>query len=478
MTEQRPNILLIMTDEQRFDTIAALGFPYMETPNLDRLVNEGVSFTNCFVTGPTCVPSRASFFTGLYPHTSGIYKNADTWRHSWVENLSESGYYCVNIGKMHTTPFETPLGFHERFVVENKDRYLEGRYFLDRCDMALQAQGLTKQQRELYRQRPDYVDRLGAFEWELPEHTHPDFFVGNLASWWLNHKPKPEQPLFMQIGFPGPHPPFDPIPRYAESYMNKDLPLPEVTPEELEGQPESLKILNRHNCAVDHDSVKWSENPTKEQLHRMRAYYLANVTMIDEKIGEILQVLEQKGYLENTVIIFTSDHGDCMGDHGQIEKWNMFDQVTHVPMVVWAPERFGGGRKVEGLCQHFDLAPVILELAGLEPDAYLEARSVMPALRGEPFAGRDHVFCEQGEDVMLRGHTEQMTMVRNRKWKMVHYLGKPYGELYDLESDPGEHANLWDVPECVPIRRDMTNALLDWSLRSGLKTAGWTEPFR
>src|SRR5690606_11372854 len=167
-----------ITDQQRFDTINALGFPYADTPNLDRLVEEGVSFDNCFITAPSCAPSRASLFTGYYPHVTGVLKNADLWRRSWVEQLAESGYHCVNIGKMHTFPYETPLGFHERYVVENKDRYLEGRYYFDEWDKALRARGHIKQQRESYRQRSGYRERMGAFEWELPEDLHSDMFVG------------------------------------------------------------------------------------------------------------------------------------------------------------------------------------------------------------------------------------------------------------------------------------------------------------
>ena len=129
-----------------------------------------------------CAPSRASLFTGYYPHVTGIMRNGDRWRHSWVEDLAASGYHCVNIGKMHSKPFETPLGFHERYVVENKDRYLEGRYYLDEWDKALQARGLVKQQRELYRQREDYRERMGAFSWDLPPETHSDNFVGGLGT--------------------------------------------------------------------------------------------------------------------------------------------------------------------------------------------------------------------------------------------------------------------------------------------------------
>ncbi|MEM1443649.1 MAG: sulfatase-like hydrolase/transferase [Verrucomicrobiota bacterium] len=119
MSDARPNIIFIITDQQRFDTISALGYPHMDTPNLDRLVNEGVTFTQCHITAPSCAPSRASLFTGQYPHTTGILKNADEWTRSWVEDLSESGYQSINIGKMHTWPFTTPCGFHQRYVVEN-----------------------------------------------------------------------------------------------------------------------------------------------------------------------------------------------------------------------------------------------------------------------------------------------------------------------------------------------------------------------
>ena len=239
MPSDQPNIIFIITDQQRYDTIGALGYDHVDTPNLDRLVNEGLHFTDCHVTAASCAPARASLFKGLYPHTSGILKNADTWRHSWIELLNEAGYHCTNIGKMHTWPYHASVGFDERYVVENKDRYLEGRYYFDEWDKALRFRGLIKQQRELYRKLPDYSERLGAFDWELPEDTHPDTFVGDMALWWIETFPKTE-PLFLEIGFPGPHPPYDPVPRYAEPYLEKDLPLMEVTAEELAGQPERV----------------------------------------------------------------------------------------------------------------------------------------------------------------------------------------------------------------------------------------------
>ena len=477
MATHRPHIILIITDQQRYDTINALGFPYMDTPNLDRLVHEGVTFTNCHITAPSCAPSRASLFTGYYPHTTGILKNADRWTRSWVERLADQGYYCVNIGKMHTWPYATPLGFHERYVVENKDRYLENRYYFDEWDKALHARGLVKQQRDLYRQRADYKERLGAFEWELPPDTHSDMFVGELATWWLKTKPMPEQPLFMQIGFPGPHPPYDPVPRYAAPYMQRSLPLPEISSKEIADQPQPLQAMRRHNAEFDHDSVVHLLNPTPEQLHRQRAYYLANVTMIDEKVGEILQALEERGYLDDAIVIFTSDHGDALGDHGHSQKWTMYDVITRVPLVVWAPGRFAPNRQLDGLCQLMDIGPAILELAGIEPPLALEAESLLPALLGEPWEGRPYVFAEHARDGILR-ETDFMSMVRSHSWKLVHFLDEPFGQLYDLANDPEEIHNLWDHPSAAGKQRELLDVLYNWRIRSQYQTRDWAKAWR
>ena len=475
--DDRPNIIFIITDQQRFDTIAALGFPHVDTPNLDRLVHEGVSYSQCHVTAASCAAARASLFKGYYPHTTGILKNADTWRRSWIELLNHSGYYCANIGKMHTWPFQTELGFHERFVVENKDRYLEGRYFFDEWDRALRYRGLVKQQREQYRKRDDYRTALGAFDWELPEETHPDFFVGDMAVWWIDSKPK-IGPLFLQIGFPGPHPPYDPLPGYSAPYMSKDLPLLEVSDEELNALPPPLKELRQHNQDVDHDSVVMDLHPSREQRHRQRAYYLANVTMIDQKVGEILEALQRKGHLEDSIIIFTSDHGDCLSDHGQSQKWTMYEQITRVPMIIWAPGRFGDARTFDGLVQQMDLGPTILDWAGIEVPPDWEAQTLTPSLDGSgPPEGRPFVYCEQVKDAVLTG-CEFMTMVRDRTHKLVHFLDQPDGQLFDLVSDPDEVVNLWDAAPAAGHKERLLAELREWRIRSGVHTKDWCETWR
>jgi len=483
----RPNVVFITTDQQRFDTVAALGADHMDTPNLDRLVEEGVEFTDCHVTAPSCAPSRASLFTGYYPHTTGIYKNGDRWTRSWVEDLSESGYYTVNVGKMHTAPYDTHLGFDERYEVENKDRYLGDvpagepplpgeKFYLDEWDKALQARGLVKQQREFYRQWDDYEERLGAFEWELPEDAHPDVFVGDFVTRWLDHMPALDQPLFMEIGFPGPHPPYDPTPEYAEEYMDRDLPMPKLSPADLDGQPEPLKALRQHHQEVDHDSVTHDPEASEEQLHRQRAYYYANVAMIDEQVGQILDALEANGY-DDTVVVFTSDHGEMLTDHGHIQKWTMYDEVTRVPTMVWSPGRFEPDT-VDELVSLFDLGPTVLELADAPVDDSMEAESLVLALEGdEGWTGREVVFAEHARTGILR-ETEFMTMVRTDDWKLVHFVDHDEGQLFDLDADPEEEENLWNDPEVQDVKCDLVDELLTWRIESGVETAEWAADWR
>ena len=176
------------------------------------------------------------------------------------------------------------------------------------------------------------------------------------------------------------------------------MPIRPVSQSDLDGQPEALRVMREHNTEVDHDSVVHIVDPPLELRRRQRAHYLANVTMIDEQVGALMDALERNGYAENCVVIFTSDHGDCLGDHGHIQKWTMYDAITRVPCIVWSPNRFAGGRRVDDLVQWFDLGPTILELAGCEPDPNMEARSLLPALEGGRPPEREYVFTEQGRD--------------------------------------------------------------------------------
>jgi arylsulfatase len=471
---KQPNIILIMTDQQRADTIGALGAPWMHTPVLDRFAREGAAYRNCFVTSPVCVGSRASLFTGVYPHGCGVYTNFHPWQPNWVHWLAEAGYHCASIGKMHINPYDAAGGFHQRFVVENKDRPLfldeHDRAFYDEWDKALHARKLVKPSRYTrHAADPEgYRNALGAFVWDMDEDMQSDMFIGDHAVWWLEER-KSQNPLFLQIGFPGPHPPYDPVPRHLKRYAQADLPLPSVSAEELARQPPAHAQLRQNMIRNNYDSVAWQENPSAEALLRLRRHYAANVSMIDEKLGQIVETLERKGYLDNALVIFTSDHADALGDHGHIQKWTMYDCVERVPLLFWSPGRIAPRPPSDELVQLMDVAPTILEAAGLPVPSNWEARSLLPGLARQEPCGRDIVYAELARDHIQTG-AEYMVMRRDAEWKLVHYLGEPAGELYNLRDDPGEVHNLWESAAHRELRERLVREVHEWSMRGNLRS--------
>ena len=450
--KKTPNIILIMTDQQRFDSIAANGAPWMQTPNLDRLVREGVSFNNCFVNSPVCVSSRASLFTGKYPHQTGTFSNFHPWNPTWVQWLADIGYHCVNIGKMHINPYQAMGGFHQRFVVENKDRPLfldeHSRAFYDEWDKALKSHNIIKPSRYTrFANNPEeYKKALGAFIWDADEELHSDFFIGNNASWWLKDRIA-DAPLFLQIGFPGPHPPYDPSPRFMELYKNTEIPIPVVTQDEINKQPKAQKILRDNMMEFNFDSVNWRYLPADNELLKMRRHYAANVSMIDEKIGDIIKTLEKKGELDNTIVIFTSDHADALGDHGHIQKWTMYDSVLRVPLIFWSPGMFQP-KKIEDPVEFFDIAATIIDICNMKKPEDWDGVSLLPLLLGETSEVEDNVvYAELARD-HIQTEAELIVMRRDPEKKVVWYLNSDDGEFYDLKNDPNEINNLWFDPAC------------------------------
>jgi arylsulfatase A-like enzyme len=199
--------------------------------------------------------------------------------------------------------------------------------------------------------------------------------------------------------------------------------------------------------------------------------------MIDQKIGEILEALDEQGYLDNAMIIFTSDHGDCLGDHGLSQKWSGYDEVVHVPVIVWRPGTVKAGHEVSSLCQQFDISQTLLEMAGIQIPSSFESKSVMDGLLGKLQSGRKYVFAEQGGDGNLTD-AQMVTMVRSKKWKMIHYVGEKFGQLFDLEKDPLESINLWEDTSYDDEKRSLHAALLDWHIQSQYRTRDWASDFR
>lgn len=469
----RPNIVFIITDQQRLDTIAAHGHPHMITPHLDQLVRRGASFDNMYVTAPVCSPSRASLFSGVYPHTNGVFRNDEPWPWCWVGNLASAGYRCVNVGKMHTWPVEDAFGFHERHVTENKDRDAPGLpFYLDNWDKALHTRGAYKPSRVTYRKRADHQQRMGAYVWAHDEDLHPDVYVSDTACWWLERYPG-DEPFFLQIGLPGPHPPYDPTQEYLDLYHGRTLPQA-IRHYDLDSQPQPLRDLRRNHLQNDHDAVVHLENPSAEQLNLQRAHYYANCTMIDTQVGKIIDALQQRGVLDNTLVIFTSDHGDCLNDHGHSQKWNMFEQSVHVPAVVCWPGHIDASLSIAALVSLMDFGPTILDYAGADMPAWMEAQSLRELLEGKTSHGRQRVFTEQSDDAIMTG-SKFVTMVREGEFKLVHFIDCEDGQLFNLDNDPQECNNLWAEPCYKDLKHRLIDEILKWRLESSRRTQGFVQ---
>ena len=461
----RPNIILIMTDQQRFDTIGAWGYDYMTTPAQDRLVREGLSFRNAFCPGATCVASRAAIFTGMYGHNTGAY-SFDHWadHRNWVEDLNDAGYHCVNMGKMHFAPRDVAGGFHERVIVENPtSKHLDNGQADDDWGRYLRIHGVDRpNDRNL--SDPEWLQKYQGVPWHLEEKLHSDVFIGDSALAWIRDY-QSEQPFFLQVGFTGPHEPWDPLPRHLALYEGREVP-PRIAREgELDDKPPQHAAHRQMHATTTHESVIDMYSPDEEDIARMRRHYYAKITTVDEQLGRVIDALEERGFLDNSLLLFCSDHGELLGDHWMAYKWLMYDPIVHVPLIVRDGRRDRAGEEIDDLVSLMDLGPTILAAAGVEAPSYLEGRSLVPYMEGpgEDFAPREWVYCEDNYQLMMRGEL----------YKLVYYIGQDQGELYDLERDPHELWNLWDGAEHHALQRDLLAQLLRWLASSTYYNAGY-----
>ena len=449
-----PNIILIMTDQQRWDTVACNGYPHMITPHIDALARRGVSFTHAFAQGVVCGPSRNSIVSGQYVHTHGVEGNEQWLRPdqpNWIECLRRGGYQTVNIGKMHTAPIRLPAGFEHRTVVENKN-YSQGHHGpdTDDYDLYLSHHGLKRPALTYYKDIEDWPDRLQATVWPHDDDLFPDNYVGRTTVDYLNGCTY-DRPLFLWCGFAGPHDPFDVTEPYLRMYDDVDVPDPVGWEGELETKPPPQQAAMDGMEGKHSPAAVWWSRATPDRIRRMRKHYYANITLMDDWVGRIVAAVEAKGQLDNTLFVFTSDHGDCLGDHHQVYKFSShYDPVARVPLVLAGPGVETVGES-DPLVELIDLGPTFLELAGLDPLPGASGQSLSALLRGGgPL--HDVVFSEHGQRVMVRTH----------EWKLVVYLGQPYGELYDLRTDPDELHNLYDSPEASDARGGLYERMGQW----------------
>lgn len=463
MSDRPPNLVFILTDQQRRDTIAAWGHGHMVTPAMDSLVDGGLSFTNAHCPGATCTASRAALFTGMYAHNTGTYSFRD-WGHqpNWVEDLAAAGYHCANIGKMHFQPRDVTGGFHERIIVENPTSVGNwGGQGDDDWGKFLTANGLERPNFR-HRSDPDWKARYQGIPWAWDERLHSDAFVADSAVDWIAARADNHEPFFLEVGFPGPHEPWDPPQAWVDLYAERDLPGPVDFPCSLEGRPPQQRAIREFHASCDHESCIAMPEATLDDVMRMRRHYFGKISFVDHQIDKVLRALEEAGQLENSIVVFSSDHGEMLGDHGSAYKWLMYESITRVPFVVKDFRNPGKTTRTDDLVSLMDLGPTFLEWAGVPVPTRLEGRSIAPYLRGDSVEPREAVFCEDNYMVMMR-KTEE---------KIVHYLGAPYGEYYRLAEDPDETRNLWDDPDCLERRRTLQVELLDWLASSAYHHGG------
>jgi arylsulfatase len=457
--EPMPNVLWICTDEQRADTIGGFNNDHIHTPRLRRLVDESVTFTNAFVQTPICSPSRGSFLTGRYPHVTGLRANGQRIRPSErlvTRVLADHGYACGLAGKLHISPCSD--GRVEQRIDDGYEMFqwshdLEDdwpgqnmwRVWLERQGVTWPARG-----KEFARTKVRGVDID-------PKYTQTAW-CADVAIEFLRAK-KPLSPWLMSVNMVQPHHPFEPTKEYLARYPADRMPDPVYTEGELETKPVYQRI--DHRGAYGGTNVSFSAETAAEHRETTAAYY-AMIEQVDTAVGEMLDALEKSGQADNTIVIFMSDHGEMLGDHGIYLKGPYFyDCLTRVPLIVRWPKRFKKGLKVDALVELVDLAPTLLEAAGVPAEVGMQGRSLMDLCTGKTTEHRTSVYCEYLDAQALYDVPPMCSSVRTERYKVAYYQGIRTGELYDLQADPSETHNLWASIHHSDVREEMMALLVD-----------------
>ena len=427
----RPNILFIMADQFRFDHLGYMGSDFVRTPNLDRLAVRGLVFTHCCTNAPVCAPARIGLATGLQPAHVGSLDN-----HSFLPNgvttyyqrLRDAGYRVGCVGKLDLAkpdayngvegrrPLTYRWGFTDPLECEGKQHAGRGPHPHDQphgpYTAWLKERGLLKTFQEDYmRRRKGHPSNT--VDSALPTEAFEDVWIGDRAADWLGHITD-EYPWHYFVSFVGPHNPFDPPTEFADHFRHAAMPDP------IAARPEEIEASGWKCPPVDPDIVVTS-----------RRQYCASIEAIDTAVGKMMQALEQRGILDNTYVVFSSDHGEMLGDFGRFHKSVPYESALRVPLFVTGP-RIESGRS-DRLIELNDINPTICELAGLPTQESIDARSFAPALFGREMKARTEIVSA------LRG----FRLIRTATHKYIENVNLPH-ELYDLADDPEEHRNIVD----------------------------------
>ena len=466
----RPNILFICTDQQRYDALGCYGNPYIQTPTIDRLADEGVLFEQCYVQSPVCAPSRASLVTGQYVGNHGLWANGVPLApHQPIVSraLADSGYDCGMIGKMHLAAC-----FEGRTEPRLDDGYGTYHWAHDPSHGSPENdyhRWLRERHPDVYNQARESGPRVrhqpGGFD-TVPTEAHYSRWVSERTVEFLDRKRDDDEPFFLWVNFYDPHHPFVAPQEYLERYDPDALPDPVGTPETLATKP---PIQREASAASYAGHARGYADHTPRELREIIAAYYAMVTLIDDEVQRILERLEALALADDTMVIFTSDHGEMLGDHQLLLKGPMlYDPAVRVPLIMRWPGRLPAGERRSELVQWIDLTSTFTDIAGIDPLPTAQGTSLLPLARGDEDAeARGWALCQYRNSGHPYDPPVHMTMLRAGDHKLIVQHGPPAsarerdGELYDLSRDPDELVNLWNDPESAATRIEMERMLLD-----------------
>jgi arylsulfatase len=449
--DRQPNILFLMTDQHRWDALSCVS-NWVDTPNMDRIADEGVRFSNAYTNAPVCVPARVSLTTGRYPHQTGVWGNGpqklDPGADTWMQSVRAAGYATSVFGKTHLHAHSGDLRDREHLV---------NRWGLDHVDeiggpramtrLSCRLTDLWQEAGVLDAYREDVRSRYREKSWvvrpsPLPLELYADVYVGTQAREYLRgfHEPRP---WMCWVSFSGPHEPWDTPQPYAGTFDPASMPAPLQAEKSLSSRPRG---------ALDQrEQVEFAPG----DVAALRADYAARLKLIDDQVGELLRVVEERGELDRTVIALGSDHGEMNGDFGLIFKQNFLNPAVRVPFLLRVPGGRGGW-VCEDPVELMDLGATLADLAGGEPVPGSQARSVADRVLGRTDKGRQAALSELSGEVMLA--TQSWKLALNRR-------GQPY-LLYDLVADPDETRNLAGNPEHAAEEQRLQSLMLRRIVRS------------
>ncbi len=478
----RPNILWYCTDQQRWDTIHRLGNPHINTPRLDAFCAGGVAFANAYCQSPICTPSRAAMLTGRYPASTHVHRNGNA-RFPPAEKLvtrilADAGYDCGLIGKLHLSAAKG----HEKRCDDGYRLWEWSHHPKPDLDIAHHAyhRWLVEEKGvDPHALHAGVEPFCGA---GMPEELHQTTWITERAIAFINEERS--GPWMLSLNPFDPHPPFDPPKAYLDRYDPASLPPAAFRPGDIERQKAFAGLTQQTPEAIDPTGPMPKVTLTpKERLTTgyrpprqyngqiVKAAYYAMIELIDTQLGRLLDALEASGQLDDTIILFHSDHGELLGDHGLLYKGcRFFEGLVHVPMIWSWRGRTRADLRSDALVELVDIAPTLLEAVGLPVPANMQGRSLWPILTGEaaPDHHKDHVISEFNDALGSAAGEgpSHGSMYFDGRYKHILYQGTGLGELYDHEADPNEFDNRFADPALLELRLELMQKHCDALLAS------------